>query len=61
MVKITDFLLLIGWQVRCVDSRTGAAVREFSGHKGAVLEMMVKDGVMVTASDDSTARVWDIS
>ena len=47
--------------MRCVDSRTGSAVREYSGHKGAILEMVVKDGVMVTASDDSSARVWDVS
>ena len=46
--------------VRGVDSRTGGAVLELTGHKGAVLDLVIVGDNMVTASDDGTARVWDL-
>ena len=46
--------------VRTVDTRTGAPVMEFSGHKGTLLELSLSGQTMVTASDDGTAKVWDI-
>ena len=46
--------------VRTVDTRTGAPVMEFTGHKGTLLEMSLSGQTMVTASDDGTAKVWDI-
>ena len=46
--------------VRGVDARTGDAVAEYSGHRGAILDMELAAGRGVTASDDGTARVWDI-
>ena len=46
--------------VRGVDTRSGAAVCEWSGHKSAVLDLAVTDTMAVTTSDDGTARVWDL-
>jgi len=46
--------------VRGIDTRTGTPVLELSGHRGAVLDMVMCDNLGVTASDDGTARVWDI-
>ena len=46
--------------VRGVDTRSGAAVCELSGHKSAVLDLAVTDTMAVTTSDDGTARVWDL-
>ena len=46
--------------VRAVDGRAGGAVAEWTGHTAAVLDMQLQDNTLVTASDDHTARVWDI-
>ena len=46
--------------VRGCDMRTGEAVCELSGHKGAVLDMVMRGETGVTVSDDGTARVWDL-
>ena len=46
--------------VRTVDTRTGEAVTELTGHKGAVLDMVMRGDTGVTVSDDGTARAWDL-
>ena len=46
--------------IRAVDSRTGTAVGEWRGHSKPVLDMIVFGEKAVTASDDGTARVWDL-
>ena len=48
--------------VRAVDSRTGAAVNEWTGNKGSVLDLQLgeAEGVLVTASDDGSARIFDV-
>ena len=49
--------------IRSVDMRTGNAVAEYGGHKGSVLDLRldVEKGLLLTAGDDGTARVYDIS
>ena len=46
--------------IRAVDTRTGEAVGEWRGHSGPILDMIVSGHTGLTASDDGTARVWDI-
>ena len=46
--------------MRAVDTRTGEAVGEWRGHSGPILDMIVSGQTGLTASDDGTARVWDI-
>ena len=46
--------------IRAVDTRTGEAVGEWRGHSGPILDMIVSGQTGLTASDDGTARVWDI-
>ena len=46
--------------LRAVDARTGAAVGEWRGHNKPVLDLIVSGEKAVTASDDGTARVWDL-
>jgi len=49
-------------EVRSIDIRTGAAVAEYGGHRSSVLDMQIDSakGVLLTAGDDGTARVYDI-
>jgi len=46
--------------VRGLDLRTGAPVRELRGHKGSVLDLQLQDSTLVTAGDDGVARVFDL-
>ena len=46
--------------MRAVDTRTGEAVGEWRGHSGPLLDMIVSGYTALTASDDGTARVWDV-
>ena len=46
--------------LRAVDTRTGAAMGEWRGHNKPVLDLIVSGEKAVTASDDGTARVWDL-
>ena len=46
--------------MRAVDTRTGEAVGEWRGHTGPLLDLVVSGQTGLTASDDGTARVWDV-
>ena len=48
--------------VRSVDMRSGAAVAEYGGHRGSVLDMQLDEarGLLLTAGDDGTSRVYDV-
>ena len=46
--------------MRAVDTRTGEAVAEWRGHSGPILDLVVSGQTGLTASDDGTARVWDV-
>jgi len=65
VLQTTENLVYCGTlegSVRAVDIRTGAAANEWTGHQGSVLDMVLAEdeGTLVTASDDGTARVFDI-
>ncbi len=53
----------LGQIVRVLDLVTGREVRRFEGHRGAVNAVaFARDGrSVISASDDATALVWDIS
>lgn len=46
--------------VKCIDVETGAQVRLYSGHEGAVAAVAVADGYLFSGSSDNTVRVWQI-
>ena len=45
---------------RCWDIRTGAAVRQFGGHGAGIQDLALSPdgGMLLTGSDDHTARVF---
>lgn len=49
--------------LRCFDARTGRCLKSFSGHKATILDLCISDDEkkVLTVSDDSTARIFDIS
>jgi len=65
VIKATENLVYCGTlegAVRAIDIRTGAAVNEWTGNKGSVLDLELGEveGTLVTASDDGTARIFDV-
>ncbi|EZA59540.1 hypothetical protein DMN91_011029 [Ooceraea biroi] len=49
--------------LRSFDARAGSCLRSFSGHKGVILDLYISrdEKKALTVSDDSTARIFDIS
>jgi WD40 repeat protein len=39
----------------------GELIRTYEGHKGRILDIAIKDSLLITASDDQTAKVWSIT
>ncbi|XP_033342322.1 angio-associated migratory cell protein [Megalopta genalis] len=49
--------------LRCFDARTGLCVQSFLGHTADILDLCISENgeKALTTSDDSTARIFDIS
>ncbi|XP_011642819.1 angio-associated migratory cell protein isoform X1 [Pogonomyrmex barbatus] len=49
--------------LRCFDARAGICLQEFSGHTNGIYDLYISsdDKKVLTVSDDSTARIFDIS
>ncbi|XP_031849389.1 angio-associated migratory cell protein [Nomia melanderi] len=49
--------------LRCFDARTGQCLQSFSGHTADILDLHISENgeKALTTSDDSTARIFDIS
>jgi len=45
----------------CVwDARTGGLINKFTGHRGPILDATVHGTTIITGSEDSTIKVWDM-
>ncbi|XP_024893189.1 angio-associated migratory cell protein-like [Temnothorax curvispinosus] len=62
-IKTILFTAGLDGKVRCFDARAGECLRQFSGHKAALYDLCISSGEKkaLTVSDDSTARIFDIS
>ncbi|KAM0729222.1 Angio-associated migratory cell protein [Formica fusca] len=49
--------------LRCFDARAGRCLKTFSGHKATILDFCISNDEkkILTVSDDTTARIFDIS
>ncbi|XP_076168749.1 angio-associated migratory cell protein [Ptiloglossa arizonensis] len=49
--------------LRCFDGRSGQCIRSFTGHTADILDLYISENgeKALTTSDDSTARIFDIS
>ncbi|XP_014479534.1 PREDICTED: angio-associated migratory cell protein [Dinoponera quadriceps] len=61
----TSILFVAGLDgvTRCIDAKTGKCLQIYKGHKKAILDLHISQNEqrLLTVSDDSTARVYDIS
>lgn len=49
--------------LRCFSAKTGQCLRSFTGHTADILDLYISENeeIALTTSDDSTARIFDIS
>lgn len=62
-VRTMLFTAGLDGKLRCFDAKAGQCLRTFSGHRAAIYDLCISsdEKKALTVSDDSTARIFDIS